>query len=906
MSIQFAPGVSSFDTVKPLKSNKASTSGQSAIESAIAVEHPLVAPRPEHYKAHAGLLFGAQKSKAEETEIVSDENLFKQMPILVQTWLNYGLPESQRENKAKSTFTVEHLLLGIARMAQDAIETIPMIEDPDVQPVGDQRKVLSYRMLIGTLFQQAYDPDDDMMDDPPESSKVWEMLEDSLVTLKSYLKHKATGRRPKEEVRLSPSLRKVMETYEKKYENALFSSGDLFFNHLISLAMKASKSNRPAELALAGHYLKALAIQYEGLFYPTDFRREVVEELNRPAKDKAASTKAAKEVEAEEKPEPRLSPRQRTIRQWYETLENAHDLPEGKRLMTDKQYTEIKELLDRYVDLMPESDYGEANSELKNLHDRITAIMKLPWQRADEKPIDLVKVETLLNKNHYGLRRAKNRILEFMSVAKRQQQMSKSSKTQKSRQPDTQRHLGKILCLVGPKGTGKTTLARAIAEGTGRKYVKISMNGITDVSKLKGDRGVYVGAGMGEFFKTITKAGTNNPVMLLDEFDKMKDVPHHGDPRQALLDLLDPEQNHAIHDDYAGVDYDFSNVLFILTANSLDELSGPLLDRLEIINLRGYTDEEKVEIARRHLVPRRMKENGLTTKEMFLPKRTLRTLAHIYTPEGGVRSLERKIDQICRKVVDRRMRKQPGQSKLPRSIGSELLHELLGPPPQFETVKMSRVGRVNGLYYSENGGGILPMLVRSRPEPMHRTEDTPGTLKMVDPTGNMHKVMVESVKTAFGYVDSHLEALSEYLGKPLVPNNTITKLYVGAEEGAIDKDGNSAGAATALAMVSRLADIPVRGDTAMTGTITYDGEVGAIGGLMEKITGAARAGARRVLIPISNYDAKTDSVIEYNGEIVHIPVELRKKVKIIPVSHFTEVLDLALTKTPKRSRRKTT
>jgi ATP-dependent Lon protease len=502
---------------------------------------------------------------------------------------------------------------------------------------------------------------------------------------------------------------------------------------------------------------------------------------------------------------------------------------------------------------------AKAESELKKLRNMspmsaestvvrnyLDWLLSIPWGKAKTKPIDLVKAEKILEDDHYGLEKVKERILEYLAVQARTGALK-----------------GPILCLVGPPGVGKTSLGRSIASATGREFVRLSLGGVRDEAEIRGHRRTYIGSMPGKIVQSMKKAKTTNTFFLLDEIDKLG-ADWRGDPSSALLEVLDPEQNSTFNDHYLEVDYDLSNVMFVTTANSLN-MAQPLLDRMEIIRLPGYTEDEKIEIAKRHLLAKLAKNHGLKDGEWIVPDETIRDLIRYYTREAGVRSLERELGNLARKTV-----RDLGREKvLSITVDEKRLGDYAG-VRRFrygETDELDQVGIVNGLAVSDFGGDILTI----------EALKMPGKGRM-SITGNLKEVMKESITAAASYVRSR----SLQIGvKP--PTFEKTDVHVHVPEGATPKDGPSAGIAMAVAMVSVLTGVPVRRDVAMTGEITLRGRVLPIGGLKEKLLAALRSGAKTVLIPQEN-----------EKDLADVPANVKDALTIIPVSTVDEVLANAL------------
>jgi ATP-dependent Lon protease len=473
-------------------------------------------------------------------------------------------------------------------------------------------------------------------------------------------------------------------------------------------------------------------------------------------------------------------------------------------------------------------------------------LLSIPWGKAKQKKIDIGKAERILEEDHYGLEKVKERILEYLAVQSRTNSLK-----------------GPILCLVGPPGVGKTSLGRSIARATGREFVRLSLGGVRDEAEIRGHRRTYIGSMPGKIIQSMKKAKAVDPFFLLDEIDKMGSD-WRGDPSSALLEVLDPAQNSTFNDHYLEVDYDLSQTMFVTTANSLN-MPQPLLDRMEIIRIPGYTEDEKVEIAKRHVLPKVMKDHGLTEKELVIPEQAIRDLIRYYTREAGVRSLERELGNLARKAV--RDLARDGADKL--VIDDERLGAYAG-VRKFrygETDEEDQIGIVTGLAWTEFGGDILTIEAVKMPGKGRTTV-----------TGNLKDVMKESISAAHSFVRSRA---TRFGIKP--PIFEKTDVHVHVPEGATPKDGPSAGVAMVTSMVSVLTGVPVRKEVAMTGEITLRGRVLAIGGLKEKLLAALRSGIKTVLIPAEN-----------EKDLADIPANVLEALEIIPVSTADEVLAHAL------------
>ncbi|MCF8504580.1 MAG: endopeptidase La [Caulobacter sp.] len=474
-------------------------------------------------------------------------------------------------------------------------------------------------------------------------------------------------------------------------------------------------------------------------------------------------------------------------------------------------------------------------------------LLSIPWGKAKAKKIDLARAEAILEEDHYGLEKVKERILEYLAVQARTNSLK-----------------GPILCLVGPPGVGKTSLGKSIAKATGREFVRLSLGGVRDEAEIRGHRRTYIGSMPGKVIQSMKKAKAVDPFFLLDEIDKMGSD-YRGDPSSALLEVLDPAQNGAFADHYLEVDYDLSQTMFVTTANSLN-MPQPLLDRMEIIRIPGYTEDEKVQIAIRHVLPKLTKDHGLKPEEFVVPEDAIRGLIRYYTREAGVRSLERELGNLARKVV----RDLGRESVATITIDDERLAKYAGVKKYRygETDEEDQVGIVTGLAWTEFGGDILTI------EAIRMSGK--GRMSI---TGNLKDVMKESISAANSYVRSRAPAFGI---KPTVFDKT--DIHVHVPDGATPKDGPSAGAAMATAMVSVLTGIPIRKEIAMTGEITLRGRVTAIGGLKEKLLAALRSGVKTVLIPQEN-----------EKDLAEVPENVKRDLEIIPVSTIDQVLALALT-----------
>jgi len=514
---------------------------------------------------------------------------------------------------------------------------------------------------------------------------------------------------------------------------------------------------------------------------------------------------------------------------------------------------------------MPKEAKKKAESEFKKLklmspmsaeatvvRNYIDTLVGLPWRKKSKVNNDLSNAEQVLDQDHYGLEKVKERILEYLAVQQR---------VDKLKAP--------ILCLVGPPGVGKTSLGQSVARATNRKFVRMALGGVRDEAEIRGHRRTYIGSMPGKILQSLTKVGVRNPLFLLDEIDKMG-ADFRGDPSSALLEVLDPEQNHTFQDHYIEVDFDLSDVMFVATSNSLN-IPAPLLDRMEVIRLSGYTEDEKVNIARRYLLPKQIKNNGLKEGEIEVTEAALRDIIRYYTREAGVRSLEREVSKICRKVVKQLLLKKEASASV--KVDSDNLDKFLG-VRRFDfglAGKEDQVGQVTGLAWTEVGGDLLTIEAALMPGKGNITR-----------TGSLGDVMKESVEAARSVVRSR----SARLG---IKDEMFEKrdIHIHVPEGATPKDGPSAGIAMTTALVSVLTGIPVRADVAMTGEITLRGEVLPIGGLKEKLLAAHRGGIKLALIPEENVK-----------DLADIPDNVKNSIEIQPVRWIDKVLELALVRKP--------
>ena len=526
---------------------------------------------------------------------------------------------------------------------------------------------------------------------------------------------------------------------------------------------------------------------------------------------------------------------------WTNELTEINRKIEKKNMPEEVKAQALKEVehLNQMAPLAPEAGI---------LRSYVDWLVELPWSEMTDDNLDVVHAGKVLEEYHFGLDKAKDRILEYIAV--------KSLKPKKERQP--------ILCFVGPPGTGKTSLGQSIATALGRKFVRLSLGGVRDEAEIRGHRRTYIGALPGRIIQTMKRAGTANPLFMLDEIDKIGSD-YRGDPSSALLEVLDPEQNFAFSDHYLEVAYDLSRVMFITTANNLGTIPPALLDRMEIIEFPGYIEEEKIEIARRFLIPRQIEESGLVENEIHFDDHSLQKLIREYTYEAGVRNLEREIGGICRKIA----RLKSEHKRFAKNISEATIEKFLGPPQFFltEAERQDEVGVATAIAWTENGGDIMPVEVLIM--------EGKGNLQV---TGQIGDIMQESAQAALSYLKSRAETLK--IDPELFENIDI---HIHIPEGAIPKDGPSAGITMAAALISAFTDRRVKKEIGMTGEITLRGNVLPVGGIREKVLAAHRAGLKTILLPEKN-----------KKDLVEVPRKVREDMNLLFVHHMDEVVDLAL------------
>jgi ATP-dependent Lon protease len=513
-----------------------------------------------------------------------------------------------------------------------------------------------------------------------------------------------------------------------------------------------------------------------------------------------------------------------------------------KARMPAKVFEEVERQINKLERMHPDS------AETATVRNYLDWMVNLPWSQQTKDALDLKKAQEILDADHYGLETIKERIVEYLAVRKLKKKMR-----------------GPILCFVGPPGVGKTSLGRSIARALGRKFVRISLGGIRDEAEIRGHRRTYVGSMPGRIIQGISQGGSNNPVFMLDEVDKIGSD-YRGDPSSALLEVLDPEQNYSFRDHYLNVPFDLSNVMFVATANLLDPIQPAFRDRMEVINLSGYTEEEKVEIAKRHLIPKQVEENGLTGAQVTFPDKAIQTIIQKYTREAGLRNLEREIAKVCRKLARRVAEGEGG----PYKVTPVRAEELLGVPrvtPEMALIN-NQIGVATGLAWTAAGGEILFV----------EATTMPGKGRLIL-TGHLGTVMKESAQAALSYARSK----ASELGVAIYAFGELD-VHVHVPEGAIPKDGPSAGITMATAIISVLTNRPVRRSVAMTGEITLRGNVLPIGGVKEKVLAARRANIDTVILPEAN-----------RKNLEEVPKLIRKNLKFCFVSDVTEVFAIALT-----------
>ncbi|AMG04913.1 endopeptidase La [Vibrio mimicus] len=566
--------------------------------------------------------------------------------------------------------------------------------------------------------------------------------------------------------------------------------------------------------------------------------------------EKRIRTRVKKQMEKSQR-EYYLNEQMKAIQKELGEMDDAPDEFEAlkKKIEDSKMPKEAREKAEQELHKL--KMMSPMSAEATVVRSYIDWMVNVPWTKRSKVKKDLSKAEEILNADHYGLERVKERILEYLAVQSRINKLK-----------------GPILCLVGPPGVGKTSLGRSIAAATGRQYVRMALGGVRDEAEIRGHRRTYIGSMPGKLIQKMAKVGVKNPLFLLDEIDKMSSD-MRGDPASALLEVLDPEQNNSFNDHYLEVDYDLSDVMFVATSNSMN-IPGPLLDRMEVIRLSGYTEDEKLNIAKDHLVSKQIERNGLKPSEIVIEDSAIIGIIRYYTREAGVRGLEREISKICRKAVKKILLDKGVKTVV---VNQQNLKEFLG-VQRFDYGKAeesNRIGQVNGLAWTEVGGDLLTI----------ETQSMPGKGKLTQ-TGSLGDVMQESIQAAMTVVRSRAEKLG--INPDFYEKRDI---HVHVPEGATPKDGPSAGIAMCTALVSSLTGNPVKAEVAMTGEITLRGEVLPIGGLKEKLLAAHRGGIKTVLIPKDN-----------ERDLEEIPDNVIADLQVIPVQWIDEVLKVALEQDP--------
>ena len=660
----------------------------------------------------------------------------------------------------------------------------------------------------------------------------------------------ATVRTGKGELVVTPQIEQLMQVVQQRFEQHLKLQQSLNYETMVA----SVRTDEPTKLAdvIAANLQLSIEEKQEllDIFDPAlrlakiaDVLDIAIEKLNM---DRTVQSRVKRQMERAQK-EYYLNEKIKAIQK---------ELGRGEK----SEWDDLKKKIEAAG--MPKDVFDKAIQELKKLEamppmsaestvsrNYLDWLLAVPWKKKSKDIRSIEHAEKILNEDHYGLPKIKDRILEFLAV----RQLVKNPK-------------GSILCFVGPPGVGKTSLGMSIAKATGRKFVRMSLGGVRDEAEIRGHRRTYIGSLPGQIIQSMKKAGTKNPVIMLDEIDKMASD-FRGDPASALLEVLDPEQNSTFQDHYLDVEYDLSQVLFVATANVLHTIPGPLQDRMEILRLHGYTEVEKLEIAKQYLVKKQREATGLTEDNIEFTDDGLKALIRGYTREAGVRNLEREIGNVCRKVVRRVVKAGTKHSK--ESIDAENLSEFLGVQKFRDSVlqEKSEVGLVTGLAWTEVGGSILQTEVQ--------VLDGKGKLTT---TGQLGDVMQESAQAALSYVRSR----AQHLGLPKDFYRNID-IHVHVPEGAIPKDGPSAGITLATALTSALTMIPVRRDIAMTGEVTLRGKVLAIGGLKEKLLAAHRAGIREAVMPKDN-----------EKDFAELPQLIKDEMKLHFVSEMDDVLRIAL------------
>ena len=730
------------------------------------------------------------------------------------------------------------------------------------EAMGKQRQIL----LAAQRDAKTNDPSPDEIYNVGTLGSVVQLLRLPDGTVKVLVEGKRRARISRyleEEQYFLVQAEEIEEPYEKTTEvEALIRSVNSTFDSYVKLnkkippemVMSVASIEEPARLAdtIVAH----LGIKLEDkqalleIANPADRLERVLGHMRSEIEilevEKRIRTRVKKQMEKTQK-EYYLNEQMRAIqKELGEKDEFKGEIQELEEKVKEKNLTaEARDKVEREIKKL--KLMSPMSAEATVVRNYIDWLLSLPWNEFTEDKLDIGDAEKVLEEDHYGLEKVKQRILEYLAVQALVGQIK-----------------GPILCLVGPPGVGKTSLGRSIARATGRKFVRVSLGGVRDEAEIRGHRRTYIGALPGKIIQSMRKAGSCNPVFLLDEVDKMS-TDFRGDPSSALLEVLDPEQNTSFNDHYLDVDYDLSKVMFITTANSLERIPRPLQDRMEIIRIPGYTDLEKLNIAKRYLIEKQRESNGLSAENLQITDSAVLSLVHGYTREAGVRSLERELASLCRKTAVDLLKKKIQKTV----ITSGKLVKFLGPPRYRETRanKLEKVGVATGLAWTEMGGELLAIEVTVMPGK--------GKLSI---TGRLGDVMQESAQAAMSYVRSRGGVLG--LDRDFYQRIDV---HIHVPEGATPKDGPSAGITMATALVSALTRIPVRSDVAMTGEVTLRGDVLPIGGLKEKVLAAHRAGIKRILIPVENEKDTRD-----------IPSSVARALRIELVEHMDDVLRKAL------------
>ena len=643
----------------------------------------------------------------------------------------------------------------------------------------------------------------------------------------------------------------------REYSEKILSLRGEMSNDVSAILESIEEPGRLADLVASNLRLKLEESQMIlEIFDPLERLRKVNDLLSREVELSAMQAKIQSDVKDEISKSQRDYFLREQVRAIHKELgemdERAQEVEEyTRRIKKAKMPKEAREEADKQLRRLEQMHPEAAESTIIRTY--LDWLVELPWSKSTKDHLDIANAKKVLDRDHYGLDRVKDRILEYLSVRKLNPDMK-----------------GPILCFVGPPGVGKTSLGRAIARALKRKFHRISLGGVRDEAEIRGHRRTYIGALPGRIIQGLKQCGARNPVFMMDEIDKLG-ADFRGDPSSALLEALDPEQNDQFSDHYLNLNFDLSQVMFILTANVSDTIPSALLDRMEVIRIPGYTEEEKRVIAHRHLIPRQLKENGLKPRHLAISDGALSQMITEYTAEAGLRNLEREIGAICRKTARRLAEGKKGKVALTRSN----IHKFLGVPrysPEMDKDE-SQIGLATGLAWTEVGGEVLYI----------EASLIPGKGELII-TGQLGEVMQESARaavtyarkrlTSFGLKETHLDNLD---------------LHIHVPAGAIPKDGPSAGIAMATALISILMNRPISADVAMTGEITLRGRVLPIGGLKEKVLGALRGGIRTIVIPEKN-----------RKDLAELPARLRRKVQFIPVRHMDEVLPVAIPETSER------